>query len=139
VFEPYSQLEDLESWLAQTILEWEDHPGVMYVLFDRENPNQILGSFSIRMEGFRAEIGYLVAKPYWGKGYMTEVMQHWVDWALEQPGLFRVGALCDVDNPASARVMEKVGMEREGILRRYSVHPNLGPEPRDVFCYAKTR
>jgi hypothetical protein len=51
-------------------------------------------------------------------------------------GIFRVWALCDVDNLASARVMEKVGMQREGILRRWILHPNLSDEPRDVYCYS---
>jgi RimJ/RimL family protein N-acetyltransferase len=44
-----------------------------------------------------------------------------------------------VENVASARVLEKVGMVREGVLRRYIVHPNIGPEPRDSIVYARTR
>jgi ribosomal-protein-alanine N-acetyltransferase len=35
--------------------------------------------------------------------------------------------------------MEKVGMQREGILRRWSVHPSISPEPRDAYCYAITK
>ena len=45
-------------------------------------------------------------------------------------------AVCDIDNLASARVMEKAGMQREGILKRWSVHPNISAEPRDSYCYA---
>ena len=70
------------------------------------------------------------------RGLMTEVLTEVVNWALNQPGIFRIGAVCDVENIGSARVMEKAGMTREGLLRRYSVHPNVGPEPRDVFIYA---
>ncbi|MBV8911854.1 MAG: GNAT family N-acetyltransferase, partial [Acetobacteraceae bacterium] len=50
-----------------------------------------------------------------------------------------IGAVCDVENRASARVMEKAGLEREAILRRWLVHPNLGEAPRDCFSYAKVR
>jgi RimJ/RimL family protein N-acetyltransferase len=32
--------------------------------------------------------------------------------------------------------MEKAGMQREGILKRWSIHPNISPEPRDSYCYA---
>jgi len=48
-------------------------------------------------------------------------------------------AVCDVENIASARVMEKAGLSREGVLRRWLVHPNLGPEPRDCYGYARVR
>ena len=59
-----------------------------------------------------------------------------VRWSLAQPELFRVWATCDVENAASAGVLERAGMQREGILRRWTVHPSLGDEPRDCFCYA---
>ena len=139
VFEPYQKIEDLERWLKQTIREWDGKPGNMYLLFKRENPEALVGSFSIRIAGGKAEIGYLIARPYWGRGIMTEVVRYWVDWALSKPDIFRIGAFCDVENPASGRVMEKAGMAFEGTLKRYSIHPNLGKEPRDVNCFAKTR
>jgi len=44
--------------------------------------------------------------------------------------------LCDVENPASGRVLEKVGMRREGMLRRQMIHPNVSDAPRDCYCYA---
>ena len=53
--------------------------------------------------------------------------------------IWRLGAVCDIDNRASARVMEKAGMQREGILRRWMLHPNISAEPRDCFSYATTR
>ena len=59
--------------------------------------------------------------------------------ALAQPQVFRVDAVCDVANGASARVLEKIGMQYEGVLRRYIVHPNVSDEPRDVRMYAATR
>jgi len=82
------------------------------------------------------ELGYVLTRLHWGKGYMTEALRGLVDWALKQQHIYRIWAVCDVDNIASARVMEKAGMQREGILRRWSVHPNLSPEPRDSYCYA---
>jgi RimJ/RimL family protein N-acetyltransferase len=50
-----------------------------------------------------------------------------------------VWAVTDVDNHASARVLEKIGMQREGLLRRWLVHPSLSPEPRDCWCFARVR
>jgi [ribosomal protein S5]-alanine N-acetyltransferase len=47
--------------------------------------------------------------------------------------------MCDTDNVASGRVLEKVGMQYDGTLRRCAVRPNLGPEPRDAHLYARVR
>ncbi|MGH6943752.1 MAG: GNAT family N-acetyltransferase, partial [Geminicoccaceae bacterium] len=82
---------------------------------------------------------YVLARPFWGRGYMTEAVRALIRAALADPWIFRVWAFCDVENLASARVMEKAGMSFEGRLRRWTVHPNVGPEPRDVLCYAKVR
>lgn len=89
-----------------------------------------------RVDDHGWELGYVVARPYWGLGYMSEVVKKLVDWGLEQEGLYRIWSVCDVDNLASARVMEKAGMQREGILRRWSMHPTISHEPRDSYCYS---
>ncbi len=62
---------------------------------------------------------------------MPEALRALVDWALAQPGIWRAVATCDVENRASARVMEKAGMRSRVLLRRHTIHPNLQPEPRD--------
>jgi len=70
---------------------------------------------------------------------MTEALTAVVTWALAQPDIWRIWAVTDVDNTASTRVMEKAGLTREGVLRRWIVHPNLSTDPRDCFCYARIR
>lgn len=68
-----------------------------------------------------------------------EALTFLVDWSLSRPDIYRAWAFCDVANPASARVMEKAGLVREGLLHRWHVAPSLGPEPRDCLVYAKAR
>ena len=70
---------------------------------------------------------------------MTEALSEVVRWGLGQPAIWRIGDVCDVDNLRSARVMEKAGMTREGVLRRWIAHPNISNEPRDCFVFAKVR
>jgi ribosomal-protein-alanine N-acetyltransferase len=70
---------------------------------------------------------------------MTEAAGAVVNWAVAQPQVYRVWATVDLENRASQRVLEKVGMTREGVLRRWLVAPTLGPVPRDVWCYARIR
>ena len=62
-----------------------------------------------------------------------------VEWAFQQPTIYRVNATTDIENIASQRVLEKSGMVREGLLRKYIVHPNLSDIPRDSYMYAITR
>ena len=82
------------------------------------------------------DLGYALSRRCWGQGLMSEALASVVQWALAQPEIFRVWATCDLDNAASARVLERVGMEREGVLRRWLVHPNLSDAPRDALCYS---
>lgn len=88
---------------------------------------------------YRVTFGYHLARSEWGRGFATEAVRAFVGWALGQPEVHRVWAVCDVDNLASARVLEKAGLVREGRLRRWNVHPNISREPRDCHCYALVR
>ena len=88
---------------------------------------------------YKVGFGYHLARSVWGQGYATEAARALVDWAFSQPQVFRIWTLCDVENGASARVLEKLGLVREGVLKRWSIRPNLSPEPRDSYCYALTR
>lgn len=58
---------------------------------------------------------------------------------LAQPEIFGVWAVCDIENRGSARVLEKSGFQREGILRRWIMHPNVSSKPRDCYMYARVR
>lgn len=63
------------------------------------------------------EVGWAVHPDEWCKGYATEAAWHVIDWAFKQFNLHRVVAFCHANNAASVRVMEKLGMRRDGRLR----------------------
>ncbi|MHA7066223.1 GNAT family N-acetyltransferase [Azospirillum argentinense] len=67
--------------------------------------------------GATADIGYCLGRSYWGHGYATEAAGALLSVAFERLRLHRVYATCDVRNVASWRVMEKLGMRREGEFR----------------------
>lgn len=67
----------------------------------------------------RVEIGYWLAKPYWGRGIMTAVVRRLCDLAFADYGLAKVVAHVFADNTASARVLQKCGFQEEGYLRRH--------------------
>ncbi len=65
---------------------------------------------------------------------MAEAAGCLVKHALRQAAIFRVQAFCDVENIASARTLEKIGMSREGILRRYIIQPSMSGDRAIVIC-----
>ena len=110
-----------------------------YVLLGRDD-HEVRGAIDLRREApHRLGFGYVLAPTWWGQGLMTETLSEVVLWALRQDPIWRIGAVCDVENVASARVMEKAGLTKEGILRRWSMHPNISDLPRDCFSYARVR
>ena len=110
-----------------------------YMLLGRED-NVVRGAFALRRRApHRLDCGYVLARRWWRQGLMTEMLSEVSLWALRQPSLFRIGAVCDVENIGSARVLEKSGFVREGLLHRWLVHPNISGEPRDCYSYARIR
>ncbi|WP_088013924.1 GNAT family N-acetyltransferase [Gottfriedia acidiceleris] len=64
------------------------------------------------------EIGYVISQDYWGKGIMTEAAKEVIKFGFDEMELIRIQARCFVENIGSSRVMEKVGMSFEGIIRK---------------------
>lgn len=79
-----------------------------------------------------ATLGYTLNKDHWGKGYATESATAMVRFGFERLHLHRITANCDVLNVESIRVLEKLGMKREGQLRHDRYH--LG-RWRDTLVY----
>jgi [ribosomal protein S5]-alanine N-acetyltransferase len=136
---PYDRVEPLNAFLREAIAHWEKGDGHLAWLLCLKGTDTPIGSIGVTLEGGKAMFGYALAKKFWGHGFAAEALKYLVDWSLTQPTVFRAWAFCDVENPASCRVMEKAGMTREGVLRRWHVAPNLGPEPRDCTVYAKVK
>ncbi|MEM7224049.1 MAG: GNAT family N-acetyltransferase [Pseudomonadota bacterium] len=137
-WQPHGSQEETERFLTYCLDEWQTRASFPYVieLFEAIGP---CGMIHLRPKPQRVEFGYVLARAHWGKGYMAEALALLVEWSLAQRDIWRASAFCDVENTASARVMEKAGMVFEGTLRRYSLHPNISPIPRDAHLYAKVR
>jgi len=84
----------------------------------------------------RVELVYSLSRRYWGKGLMTEAAQAVVNWAFQSYSFNRMFAYCDPRNIGSRRVLEKIGMKQEGILRSHLVWDG---EVRDAVYYGILR
>lgn len=134
-WQPHKDISETQAFLAYCKGCWEEKLSFPWVIKEKFS-GELIGSIHMHPRGFKVALGYVLAKAYWGKGYMTEATQAMLDWTMAQPQIFRVWAVCDADNPASARVMEKIGMTFEGRMRRDIVHPNISEEPQDTLVYA---
>jgi RimJ/RimL family protein N-acetyltransferase/gamma-glutamylcyclotransferase (GGCT)/AIG2-like uncharacterized protein YtfP len=137
-WQPHARLADTAAHLAGCVQRWEAGSEFVWLIEDRRSA-RLLGSLAARPGGHGVELGYLLARDAWGRGYMVEAVRAVAGWYLEQGVLERVWATCDVENTASARVLEKAGFEFEGVLRRWDVHPGAGGQRRDARCYSLTR
>jgi ribosomal-protein-alanine N-acetyltransferase len=68
----------------------------------------------------RIEIGYALSRLYWNNGIVTEAAKEMIDYFFSHSDIIRIEARCLLENPASARVMEKSGMKFEGVLRKHA-------------------
>jgi RimJ/RimL family protein N-acetyltransferase len=138
-FPTHRGIEETRAFLARANESWNRGTAFPY-LIERRADALLLGATGLHIEAaHRYMTGYVLARDAWGQGYATEVLTAMLELAFSRPEVCRVYALCDVEHVASARVMEKCGMQREGVLRSHTVLPNRSPEPRDVLCYSKVR
>jgi RimJ/RimL family protein N-acetyltransferase len=104
----------------------------------RRRDATLLGAVGLRFEQAYAwaELGYWIGVRYWNKGYCTEAAQAVIDYAFAERGLNRVHARHFASNPASGRVMAKLGMTREGLLRQHVIKDD---RYEDLVCYGLLR
>jgi RimJ/RimL family protein N-acetyltransferase len=119
-FGPNSE-EDTRSFIRRALASQEAEPrtrfGLAVVL---RSEGRLIGACGIYVSASRdqeAEIGYVFAREFWGRGYGTEAVGALIRFGFEQLGLHRIVSTCRPENVASSRVMEKNGMRREGYLR----------------------
>ncbi len=116
---PY-KAEDADWWLNHVAQE-TDRVGKV-VNFALRDAKLLIGGcgFNDYAPGsHRAEIGYWIAKPYWGKGIMPLAVEAVARYGFETLGLIRITATIFEKNSQSARVLEKCGFTYEGFLKNY--------------------
>lgn len=138
IWAPHASESVTREFIESCVKAWEQGDRLAYVVTERE-PNLAIGMLEARVQDTTIDIGYVLARSHWGRGFMPEAIRALVSTALESPGVFRVQAACDTENLPSQRALEKAGFVREGRLERLTVHPNISPEPRACFMYARCR
>ncbi len=133
---PYP-LHMAEKWIASRAPEWETRQSACFAIVLRET-KELCGAIgmSFMLEYARAEIGYWISVPHWGKGYGTEATREAVRFGFEQMRLNKICAHHFARNPASGRILRKIGMSHEGCLRQ---HVCRWSGFEDLECYGILR
>jgi RimJ/RimL family protein N-acetyltransferase len=109
-----------EEWIATHAEQFEQGQSVTFAIVLRAS-RELIGAIGlgINQTHQRAEMGYWIGKPYWNNGYATEAARAVLEYGFEVQKLNRIHASYFARNPASGRVMEKIGMEYEGCFRQH--------------------
>ena len=132
---PYPDGE-AERWISSHQEEGPKNDHVFAVTL--RNNTDLIGcvGLHVKAENDNAEIGYWIGVPYWGSGYATEAAGAVLRFGFEILSLNRIFAMHFARNPASGRVLQKLGMRHEGTLRQ---HLKKWDEYVDLECYGMMR
>ena len=116
---PYTQ-EDAEKFLDYSEGVWQKAEGARFGVFRREE-ERLCGGIGLHTtrEHNHAELGYWIGVPFWGNGYCTEAAREVLKYGFGTLKLNRIHSGHFSNNPASGRILQKIGMKHEGTLRRH--------------------
>jgi RimJ/RimL family protein N-acetyltransferase len=109
-----------QTWITENEKEIAEGKCACFAVVDR-GTEILMGAigFNLEPKHRRAELGYWLGKPFWNRGFATEAGWELVRWAFQELEYQRVYAHHYARNPASGRVLEKIGMKPEGVQRRH--------------------
>ena len=123
-----------EAWIGTHRESFKEGKGVTYAIVNKST-NDLIGAIGLMINPThkKAELGYWIGVPYWGKGYCTEASRVLIGYGFNELNLNKIYAKALVTNTASWTVMEKVGMLYEGTLRQEVIKNDLA---YDLKTYA---
>lgn len=128
---PYTE-DDAKFWLKMSKDAFENKTGFTFGIRNKEE--QLIGAIGLHdRDDDKAELGYWIGIPYWNKGYVTEAAKAIVNFGFEELELNKIYATHLIHNPASGKIMEKIGMEKEALLKQHVKHDN---EYFDLVMYS---
>lgn len=141
---PSDSLATTRARLAWDQARWSKRSAWTWLIATQGAPDTPIGLVQLLPQSLEGDphhqrLGYLLARSHWGQGLMAEALAALLAMLTDEAQLWRLDALVDVDNAASARLLERLGFDCEGRLKRHSRHPLASPEPRDVWVYAWLR
>ena len=114
--------------VEQTLKAYMDGDALRFGVVLRET-GELIGTatlYRFDRANHRCDIGYMLGRQHWGKGYMPEALEALIEYGFRKLELHRIEADIHPDNTASARILERLHFRREGHLRqRWFVHGEI--------------
>lgn len=128
--EPQSRTES-RNWLKLISSRWESERIGFCAVVEKAS-NRLIGWCGLWQltETGETEVGYAIAREFWGKGYATEAAEKFLEYGFGDLNLEKIVAVAREENSGSRRVMEKLGMKFDGIGEFYG---------RDLVHYSITK
>jgi len=121
-----------EEWIGTHAALWEAGEAAVFAITIPEGDLVGTVGLHLRARHARGVLGYWIGVPFWGQGYATEASRRIIEYGFAELDLNRIEASHLTRNPASGRVMEKLGMQFEGI-RRQAVLKDGKPEDLAIY------
>lgn len=135
---PHKSIERTKNFIKSIVDKYNKNEVTQWAIELIENQKIIgvAGFIAYYPEHLKGEIAFVLSSDYWDKGYMTEALKKIIEYGYNEMGLKRIEAKCEIDNFASERVMQKIGMRLEGCFYKYLMRKG---KFRDYKFYAITK
>lgn len=123
-----------EDWITTLHSDYKESNSLVYAICLKDSTS-LIGAIglTLNLKYRNAELGYWIGRDHWNKGYCTEAVKAVIDYAFTDMVLNKIYANFFASNPASGRVMGKVGMKYEAILKSHLYHWG---EYKDLIYYS---
>lgn len=112
--------EDALIWIKDHFENFEEERSFEFAITDKLT-GKLYGAIALSNQSkfSNGELAYWIGEEYWGNGYATEAAEAVLEFAFAEKGYHKVFARYFHTNPASGRIMEKIGMKKEGTLKEH--------------------
>ena len=126
------------SHLESASSNWDSGVEYQWIIQEHQS-SDCAGTIALRVKGHAADFGYFLGRNFWGKGLAFGAATAVLQWLDIQPTIFRIWATVDSENRRSRRLLERLGLQLEGVTRCATIRPNIGGPPRDTAIYARIK
>ncbi|PHA02552.1 GNAT family N-acetyltransferase [Bacillus pseudomycoides] len=124
---PLTDIEQVKNIIRNFSNNYKEKRGIKWGI-ERKETEEMIGTIGFHdwsSEHKRAEIAYALLPEHWGKGYATEAVLKVISYGFHELELTRIGAVVFTENKASNVLLEKLGFQKEGVLRNYMYQNNV--------------
>ncbi len=135
---PHKNLEETKEVISKWIKDYEN--GLYNWIVEIKDTHEVIGNICEEGKNIKHKtisLGYCYGSKFWNKGYATEALRRVIEYLLIDQDFYLVEANHRSSNPASGRVMQKVGMKYDGTLRDRRINPD--GTRADMIYYSITK